>query len=79
MLLSRQLNPGQNHHIKLAKRSFGNVAQFKDFGTTVTSRNLIEEEIERKLNSGNAYRHTDQNFLSPGLLSKALKLEDAKL
>jgi hypothetical protein len=36
MLLSRHQNAGQNHDIKIAKRFFENVAQFKYLGTTVT-------------------------------------------
>jgi hypothetical protein len=35
MLLSRHQNAGQNHDIKIANRSFDNVAQFKYLGTTV--------------------------------------------
>jgi hypothetical protein len=31
-----------------------NVAQFKYSGTIVTNQNLIQEEIKRRLNSGNA-------------------------
>jgi MFS superfamily sulfate permease-like transporter len=41
MLLSRHQNAGQNRDIKIAKRSFENVSQFKYLGTTVTNRNLI--------------------------------------
>jgi hypothetical protein len=54
MLLSRHHNAGQNHNIKIGDRSFENVAQFKYLGTTVTYQNLIQEEIKRRLNSGNA-------------------------
>jgi hypothetical protein len=54
MLLSRHQNGGQNHHIKIAKRCFENVAQFKCLETVVTNQNLIQEEIKRRLNSGNA-------------------------
>jgi hypothetical protein len=54
MLLFRQQNAGENHNIKIASRTFENVAQFKYLGTTVIHRNLIQEEIKRRLNSGNA-------------------------
>jgi hypothetical protein len=46
MLLSHQLNVGQNWDIKIANRSFGNVSQFKYLGTIVTNQNLIQEEIK---------------------------------
>jgi hypothetical protein len=58
MLLSRHQNAGQNHDIKEAKRSFENVAQFKYLGTTITNQNLIQEEIKRRLNSGNICYHS---------------------
>jgi hypothetical protein len=35
MLLSRQLNVGENRDIKIANRSFENVSQFKYLGTRV--------------------------------------------
>jgi hypothetical protein len=35
--------------MKIIKRCFENVAQFKYFGTTVTNQNLIQEEIKRIL------------------------------
>jgi hypothetical protein len=47
-----------NHNIKVAIGSFENVAQFKYFGMTVTSQNLIQEEIKRRLNLGNAFYHS---------------------
>jgi hypothetical protein len=53
MFLSRDQNAGQNHYIKRANRSFENVSQFTYLGMTVTDQNLIQEEIRRKLNSGN--------------------------
>jgi hypothetical protein len=54
MLLSRHQNAGQIQDIKIANRYFENVAQFRYLGTTITHQNLIEEEIKRRLNSGNA-------------------------
>jgi hypothetical protein len=51
------------------------VSQFKYLGTTVTNQNLIQEEIKRRLNSGNAYHHTVQNLLSSRLLSKNIKVK----
>jgi hypothetical protein len=54
MLLFRHQSAGQNREIKIANRCFENVAQFKYLGTTVNNQNLIQEEIKRKLNSGNA-------------------------
>jgi hypothetical protein len=38
---------------KWQKALFENVSQFKHLGTTLTNRNLIEEEIKRRVNSGN--------------------------
>jgi hypothetical protein len=35
MLLSRRQNSGQNHNIKIGKRCFENVAQFRCLGTTI--------------------------------------------
>jgi hypothetical protein len=50
------------------------VSQLKYFGTTVTNQNLIQEEIKRRLNSGNACYHSVQNLLSSRLLSKKVKI-----
>jgi hypothetical protein len=55
MLLSRHQKVGQNRDIKRENRSFENVSQFKYLGTTVTNQNLIQEEIRRRLNSGNVW------------------------
>jgi hypothetical protein len=50
------------------------VSQFKHLGTTVTNQNLIQEELKRRLNSGNACYHSVQNLLSSRLLSKNVKV-----
>jgi hypothetical protein len=62
MLLSRHQNTGQNHDMNLANRSFENVAQFRYLGTIVRNQNLIQDEIKKKLNSGNACYHSVQNI-----------------
>jgi hypothetical protein len=67
MLLSRHQNAEQNHDIKIASRSFENVAQFRHLGTAIAIQKLIQEEIKRRLNSGNACYHSIQNHLSYGL------------
>jgi hypothetical protein len=74
MLLSRHQNAGQNWDIKIANRSFENVLQFKYLGMTVTNHNFIEEEIKRRLSSGNASYHSVQSLLSSCLLWKNLKM-----
>jgi hypothetical protein len=50
------------------------VSQFKYFGTTVTNKNFILEEIKKRLNFGNACYHSVQNHLSSHLLSKNVKI-----
>jgi hypothetical protein len=68
------VDAGQNREIKIGNRSFVNVSQFKYLGTTVTDQNMIQEEIKRRLNSGNACYHSVQNLLSSRLLSKNVKV-----
>jgi hypothetical protein len=74
MLLSRQQNVGRNLDVKIANRSFGSVSQFKYLGTTVTNQNLIQEEIKRRLNSGNDCYHSVQKLLSSHLLSRNVNI-----
>jgi hypothetical protein len=79
MLLSRYQNAVQNWDIKIANRSFENVSQLKNLGMTVTNQNLFQEEIKRRLNSGNACCRSVQNLLSSYMLSKNEKKEYTRL
>jgi hypothetical protein len=73
MLVSHDESANQNQDIRTGNRSFENVSQFKYLGTTVTDQNFIQEEIMRRLNSGNAFYHSVLNLLSSRLLSKNVK------
>jgi hypothetical protein len=70
MLVSHDQSAGQNWNMKIRNRSFEKVSQLKYLGTTVTNQNLIQEEIKRRLNSGNACYHSVQKLVSSRLLSK---------
>jgi hypothetical protein len=74
VLLSHDQNVGQNPDIRITNRLFENVSQFKYLGMTVTNQNLNEEEIKKRLNSGNAYYRSVQNLLPSHLVSKNVKL-----
>jgi hypothetical protein len=74
MLLARHQNACENLDIKIGNRSFKDVSQFKYLATTVTNQNLIQEEIKRRLNSGNACYCSVQNLLSSRLLSKYIEI-----
>jgi hypothetical protein len=63
MLMPCYQNAGKNHNIKIADKSFANVAEFKYLGTIVTNQNLIQEGIKRKLNSCDACYHSVQKVL----------------
>jgi hypothetical protein len=71
ILLFHHQNAGKNHNITIANRCFENVAQFRYLGMIVTIQNLIQEEIKRRFNSGNACYHSVQNLLSSHLLFKS--------
>jgi hypothetical protein len=70
MLLPRHQNASQNCDIRTTNRSFENVSHFKYLGTTVTIHDLIQEEVRRRLNTGNTCYHLVQS----GLMSKKLKI-----
>jgi hypothetical protein len=50
------------------------VSQFRYLGTTATNKNLIQEEVKRSFDSGNACYHSVQNLLSSRLLSRNLNI-----
>jgi len=75
MILSHNLNSGQNHNIRIANESFKNMAKFKYMGTTLTDQNDMHDEIKSRLNSGNACYYSIQNILSSHLISKNLKIK----
>jgi hypothetical protein len=75
MLVSHDQNANQIWDIKIGNRSFENISQFRDLQMTVTNQNLIQEEIKRRLNSGNSCYHSVQNLLPSRLLSKNVKVK----
>jgi hypothetical protein len=75
MIVLLSVNSGQNQNIRIANKSFENMAKFKYVGTTLTNKNDIHDEIKSKLNSGNACYHSVQNILSSHLISKKLKIK----
>jgi hypothetical protein len=50
------------------------MSQFKYLVTTITDQNLIQEQIKRWSNSGNACYHSVQNILSSRLVWKNVKI-----
>jgi hypothetical protein len=75
MLISGSQKIGQKHSIKIVDRSIEDVAKFKYLGTTVTDQNYMHEEINSRLNSGNAYYHSVQSLMSSRLVSRNLKVK----
>ena len=61
--------------MKVDNSSTERVEEIKYLGTTLTSQNSIQEEIESRLKLGNACYHSVQNLLSSSLLSKNLKIK----
>jgi hypothetical protein len=74
MLLSHHQNVGHNHDMKITNRCFENVPKFIYLGMTVRSQNLIQEEIKRRLNSGNVCYHSVQNIFASRLLSRNIQI-----
>jgi hypothetical protein len=74
-LMPRSQKIGQKHSIKIANRSFEDVAKFKYLGTTLTDQNHMHEEIKSRLNLGNACYCLVQCLLSSHLLSRNFKVK----
>jgi hypothetical protein len=73
--MSRSQKTGQKYSIKIANRSFEDVAKFKYLGKTLTDQNHMHKEINSRLNSGNVCYHSVQSLLSSCLLSRNLKVK----
>jgi hypothetical protein len=61
--------------MKIYNISFGRVEELKYLGTTLTYPNAIQEEINSRLESGNACSYSVQNLLFSGLHSKNTKIK----
>jgi hypothetical protein len=57
MIMSHQLNSGQNQYIRIANKSFENVTEFKYLEMTLTNWNDTHDEMKSRLNSGNVCYH----------------------
>jgi hypothetical protein len=66
----------KKNDIKVGNRCFENVIEFTYLGTNTTNQTLFQEEIKRRLNSGNACYHSVQNLLSSRLLSKNTSIKN---
>jgi hypothetical protein len=75
MIMSCYPNSGRNQNIRIVNESYESVATFKYLGTTLTNQNDAHDEIESRLNSGNAFYYSVQNLLSSRLISKNLKIK----
>jgi len=54
MVMNQNQNAGRSHSIKIDNSSFERVEEFKYLAATLTNQNSIQEEIMRRLKSGNA-------------------------
>jgi len=75
MVMSGDQDAGRSRSIKTDNSSLARVEEFKYLGTTLTNQNSIQEEIKRRLKSGNACYYSAQNLMSSSLLFKNLKIK----
>jgi hypothetical protein len=73
MLMSRHQDARQDHNIKLANRSFENVAKIKYLEMRVKSQNWNHGEIKCIIYSGSSCYSSLQNPVSSYLSSKKIK------
>ena len=78
MFTSRHKNVIENQNVVIGNLSFENVEKFRYLVVTVTNTNDIREEIERRINMGNACYYSLEKSLSSRLLSKKLKVNTYK-
>jgi hypothetical protein len=76
VLMSRYQKAEQKSSIKIADRSFEDVAKFKYLGTTLTDQNCVHGEIKSRLNSWNAYCHSVQSLMSSRLLPRNISVKN---
>ncbi|KAJ4428775.1 hypothetical protein ANN_25768 [Periplaneta americana] len=74
MIMSHDQNIVRNRNIKIGDLSFEEVEKFKYLGATVTNINDSSEEIQRRINMGNACYYSAEKLLSSSLQSKNLKI-----
>jgi hypothetical protein len=74
-LMSHSQQMGQKRGIKIAKRSFEEVAELKYLGTILRDQTCMREEINSRLHSGNACCHSVQSLLSSRRLSRNVKVK----
>ena len=51
MVISRDLNAGRIHSLRIGNSTFERVEEFKYLGTTLTNQNSTAEEIKSRLRS----------------------------
>jgi len=75
VVMYRDQNTEQSHSMKTDNSSFERVEEFIYLGTTLTNQNSLQEEIKRRMKSGNACYHSVQNLFYSSLVSKILKIK----
>jgi hypothetical protein len=79
MLMSRSQKIGQKHSIKIANRSYEDLAKFGYLGTTLTDQSFMHEEIKIRLNSEKACYRSILGLLSCCLLTRNWKFKILKI
>jgi hypothetical protein len=79
MVMSQDQTAGRRLSMKIDNNCFESVKEFKYLGTTLTNQNSIQEEIKRRLNSGNSCYQSVQNPLCARLLTNNLKFKTSRI